>query len=215
MDQGARLDEEAALQAYAANGWLALAVTLAIQIFTAAASTAPAVLAPEIARSFALPAGLAGVFVGIINAGGMAASLAAGAFIGRYGPIRVSQIGVLLCAAGIGLVAFVPAAQPLLLPLGAILIGVGYAPITPASSDLLVRTTPPARMAVTFSVKQTGVPVGGALAGATLPALALALGWRLSVLALALVGLCIAAMAQWTRRSLDGERSAGGPYSSA
>ena len=43
---------------------------------------------------------------------------------------------------------------------------------------VLARTTPPDRMALTFSIKQTGVPAGAALAGAVLPALALAFGWR-------------------------------------
>ena len=48
---------------------------------------------------------LVGVFVGVVYAGSMAASLASGMFIERHGPIRVSQVCVLLCAAGALLVA--------------------------------------------------------------------------------------------------------------
>ena len=57
----------------------ALAVTLAIQMFTSLAATATAVLAPVIARDLALSPALVGVFVGLIYVGSMAGSLGAGA----------------------------------------------------------------------------------------------------------------------------------------
>ena len=49
----------------------------------------------------ASPRSSIGVFVGLVYAGSMAASLASGGFIERYGAIRVSQVCVLLCAAGV------------------------------------------------------------------------------------------------------------------
>jgi hypothetical protein len=64
------------------------------------ASSATAVLAPEIARDFGLPAKLVGVFVGLLYVGSMTATLASGHFIARHGAIRVSQLCVLICAAG-------------------------------------------------------------------------------------------------------------------
>ena len=182
---------------------VALAATLAIQVFTALAGTACSVLAPEIARDFRLPAKLVGVFVGLLYIGSMAASLASGHFIARHGAIRVSQVCVLICAAGVALVALLPSpAAPLLavVPIG---IGLGYGAITPASSELLARTAPPGRYALTFSIKQTGVPGGAALAGAVLPSLALAVGWRSALLVAAACGVGIAALAQPTRRRLD------------
>ena len=84
---------------------LALAITLAIQIFTAVAATAVSVLAPEIGRDLGIAPKLVGVFVGILYAGSMVASLASGMFIERHGAIRVSQVCVLLCAAGILMIA--------------------------------------------------------------------------------------------------------------
>jgi len=188
---------------------LALAVTLAIQVFTALAATATSVLAPEIARGFALSPKLVGVFVGIVYTGGAFASLVSGGFIGRYGPIRVSQACVLMCAAGLlvlaaGAAGLLPAS--LALVLAPIVLGIGYGPITAASSHVLVRTAPPQRMALTFSIKQTGVPGGAALAGAALPAIALAFGWQATYVAVALLGVGIAAIAQPTRASFDAER---------
>ncbi len=181
---------------------LALVVTLAIQMFTSLTVSAIAVLAPEIARDFALPPKLVGVFVGMVYVGSMTASLASGGFIERFGAIRVSQICVLFCAAGIAAVASIAGtslASLALLAVAPVAIGIGYGPITAASSHVLVRTTQPARMALTFSIKQTGVPAGAALAGAALPGLAFALGWRATVAAGAVLGVVIAIVAQTTR----------------
>ena len=90
-------------------------------------------------------------------------------------------------------------------------LGLGYGPITPASSQVLARTAPPARMALTFSLKQTGVPAGAALAGAGLPALALALGWRPALSLVAALGLLVVVAAQPARRSLDADRKPARP----
>ena len=53
-----------------------------------------------------------------------------------------------------------PGATVLALAVAPVIIGVGYGPITPASSQILARTAHPSRMALTFSIKQTGVPAG-------------------------------------------------------
>lgn len=182
---------------------VALAVTLAIQVFVALAATTTAVLAPEIARDLHIPAKLVGVFVGLVYVGSMAASLASGYFIERYGAIRVSQICVLICAVGSCMVAFTQPGYFLLLALAPLVIGFGYGPITPASSQVLARTAPPSRMGLTFSIKQTGVPGGAALAGALLPILAVGLGWRLAMIAVASAGIIVALLAEPIRRQLD------------
>ena len=193
---------------------IALAATLAIQVFTSLTGTATAVLAPEVARDFGVPAKLVGVFVGLLYVGSMTASLASGYFIARHGAIRVSQLCVLICAAGIAFVALLPPSAVLLLTVAPIVIGLGYGAITPASSEVLARTAPPRRLALVFSIKQMGVPGGAALAGAALPPLALAIGWRPALLVAALCGAGIAALAQSTRRRLD-VSSAERPFSIA
>ena len=194
---------------------IALAATLAIQIYTAFAAAAAAVLAPEIALAFDVEARWIGAFIGLVYAGGMIASLASGGFIERLGSIRVSQACVVLCALGVAGIAFAPAHAIALVAAFGIVIGLGYGPITPASSQLLQRTAPPARMALTFSIKQTGVPAGAALAGALLPALALATGWRGAFAIAALAGLAIVAVAQPIRAGLDADRNPKGRVSVA
>ena len=199
----------------ARTAFVALAATLAIQVYTSFAATAAAVLAPEIARAFGVEARWIGAFVGLVYAGGMFASLASGGFIERHGSIRVSQACVVLCAVGVAAIAVAPAHALAIVAVAAVVIGLGYGPITPASSQLLQRTAPPARMALTFSIKQTGVPAGAALSGALLPALALATGWRVAFAIAALVGLAIVVIAQPIRAGLDADRNPKGRISIA
>src|SRR5687767_9261674 len=166
----------------------ALLATLAIQVYASLAATAVAVLAPVIAPEFGLSANLVGVFVGLVYATAMTASLCSGTFIVRYGAIRVSPVAVLLCALGLlllPLATVLPAALALLV-IAPLVTGAGYGPITPASSQILARTTPPHRMGLTFSIKQTGVPAGVALGGAVLPALTLGIGWEATLIAISL-----------------------------
>jgi len=188
---------------------LALAATLAIQVFTSMAGAAAAVLAPTVAAAFDVDPRWIGIFIGLVYAGAMAASLASGGFIERYGSIRTSQACVVICAAGVAVMAGAPAGAPWLLAAAALVIGLGYGPITPASSQLLARTTPNERMAVTFSIKQTGVPAGVALAGAVLPSLAHAAGWRAASWAVAALGVAVALAAQPVRARLDVDRQHG------
>jgi len=199
----------------AKRAFVALAATTALQIYASLAATATSVLAPEIAQTFAIAPKWIGVFVGLVYAGAMIASLACGGFIDRFGAIRVSQAGVVLCAAGTLAVALAPPSAIALLAGAAVMIGVGYGPITPASSHVLIRTAEPSRLALTFSIKQTGVPAGAALAGAALPAAALLIGWRPSLIVAAIAGIAVAAAAQPTRAMLDADRRSGRALSPA
>ncbi|MDA1184345.1 MAG: MFS transporter [Acidobacteria bacterium] len=192
---------------------VALVVTLAIQAFTSLAATTPAVLAPALAADMGISASWIGVFVGLVYAGAMLSSIVSIGFMERYGAIRVSQICVILCAAGIAMVGALPASAAPLLAGAAVLLGLGYGPITPASSQILIRTIQPSRMALMFSIKQTGVPVGAALAGALLPAVAIAVGWRTAAIAVGLVGVLIALVAQSTQRALDTDAQPGRAFS--
>lgn len=190
---------------------VALAATLAIQIYTSLAGTAVAVLAPAIASDLGVPARWVGGFVGLVYMGAMTASFVSGAWIARLGAIRVSQTCVALCAVGIAGVAASGAGALPLVVLAAITLGLGYGPITPASSHVLARTTPASRMNLVFSIKQTGVPAGAALAGAVLPAFALAAGWRVAFVAVAVLGVAVIAAAQPIRAALDTGRRADAP----
>ena len=185
------------------SNWWPLLLTLVIQAMVAMALLSLPVVAPVVAQTLQVSPALVGLYVSVTYAGAMVATLMGGATVARMGAIRVSQWGLVLCALGLLLCA-VPWLPSMVL--GAVLIGLGYGPITPASSHLLARTTPKHQMSLVFSIKQTGVPLGSMLAGAVVPPLALLGNWQLSLVAVAVVCLLCAGVSQSLRAELDSDR---------
>jgi MFS family permease len=145
----------------------------------------------------------------VLYVGAAVSALASGGFVIRFGALRLSQLCLGLCALGLlgALAIFAgPGAALVSIGLGAVLIGCGYGSITPASSHVLAKSTPPHRMALTFSIKQTGVPAGTALAGLVVPPLTIALGWPVAVAIVAVGCVAVALAAQPLRAPLDSDR---------
>jgi MFS family permease len=158
-------------------------VTFAVQAAVSVALYGAPVMAPAAAGAFQVSPSAVGYFITIAYIGCMMGTLTAGTWVARFGPIRVSQVGLVASLIGMCLAALAPelphaAAALSLAGAGAFFLGLGYGPTTPASSVLLARAAPPSLFAVTFSIKQTGVPFGGALAGLSIPTLILAIGWQ-------------------------------------
>jgi len=178
----------------------ALAATLSVQaLVTMAAMTVP-VFAPVAARDIGVDPNYVGLYASIAFVGAMAASLMSGGFVLRHGAIRISQICLLLAAVAI---AMTTGATLWIFVVSAIVMGISTGPATPASSHILARHTPARLRALVFSIKQTAVPLGGALAGALVPLLVVEFGWRGASFAVA--GLCLAliVLVQPTRREFD------------
>jgi MFS family permease len=190
------------------NNWLPLAVTLAIQALVAWALLTLPVMAPVVAQALSVSPTYVGLYVALAYAGAMFSSLAAGTAVAHFGAIRVSQAGLLLSALGLALCAI--SSLPVI-ALGALIIGLGYGPVTPASSHLLARTSTPGTMSLVFSLKQTGVPLGGVLAGAIVPSLMLLTSWQTALLLVALFCVLCAALAQPLRSAMDADRDASRP----
>jgi len=160
----------------------ATVLTLVVQALTAMAMIAPSVLAPVAAPAFDAAPQAIGVFVSLSYFAAMLSGLATGALIVRFGPIGVSLGAMFAAAAGLALGDLAHAA---IIPLCALLIGGGYGTVNPTSSHILARAAPPRQLALIFSIKQTGVPIGGALAGVLVPPLLNAVGWSNALLVLA------------------------------
>src|SRR5690606_11630801 len=185
-----------------------LIATLTVQSLVAMCLLTLPVVAPAVAETLHVSPAYVGLYIALAYLGAMAASLLAGAAVRRYGAIRASQAGLMLCAAGVAVCAV---ESPAAAALGALLIGFGYGPITPASSHLLARSTPAHRMSFVFSIKQTGVPLGGVLAGFIVPGLADLMGWQIAFLAVALANLGCALAIQPLRDALDADRDPSHP----
>jgi predicted MFS family arabinose efflux permease len=181
----------------------ALVATTAIQIAAAMAALTLSAVAPAVAHDLGVPASMVGTYLSLLYIGSSTAALASGGLVLRAGAIRLSQVALMLCAIGL-LLAAVPWLT--VVALSAVVIGLGYGPITPASSHVLARTAPAHRRALTFSIKQTGVPAGTALAGIVVPPLAVAFGWQVGVAVVAVLCVIVAIAAQPLRSALDADR---------
>jgi MFS family permease len=158
---------------------LALAATLAVQTLASLVLTTPSVLAPAVAPALGYAPDRVGVFVGLAYFAAMLSGLWGGKGVARIGAVRLSQVA--LVASALGCVAAAAGHAALLLA-AAVVVGTGYGIVNPASTVLLGRHSPPKRRGLFFSIKQTGVPLGVAFAGLSMPWGLRALGWRPSVL---------------------------------
>lgn len=189
-----------------------LAATMLTQALTTLGVLALAAVAPRAAADIGVPAALVGYQVSIVYAGAMVAALLGGAFVRRFGATLTSQLALWLVAAGalLSLAGALPA-----MAAGAVVIGLGYGLTNPAASHLLARAPTSRNMNLIFSLKQSGVPVGGMMAGFIMPPLTLAFGWRTGLVACAALMLILSALLGLRRRAWDADRSRGAPLLAA
>jgi len=184
-------------------GLSTLPITLLVQSAASAAIIAPSIAAPALLQALGASTVFVGVYIATVYFAAMGSSLVGSALVRRWGPIRTSQAALLTGAAGLFLIT-VP--QPAIAFVGAILLGCGYGPITPASSEMLARTTPTTRLALVFSIKQTGVPLGGVLAGLIVPLVLALHDARWSMAVMAAVSVVSIVLAELLRNALDAHR---------
>jgi MFS family permease len=165
-------------------------------------------IAPVVAEAYGVPVYMIGYQVSIMYIG-VIVGLTIGANLStRLGACRTIQAGLALEA--LGMLLATTRSFAALVP-GSLIMGFGYALLTPASSHLLLRFTPEHRRNMIFSLKQTGVPIGSVLAAATGPSLALTIGWQ-ATLWLFVVFVCVVtAVLQWHRERWDNDRNPGVP----
>lgn len=177
-----------------------LIVTMAIQALVSLVVYTPPVLAPVAQTEIGLPASTVGIVTALIYLAATFTAFSAGNLINRFGAMRASQLSLVFCSAGVALMA---SANAWLVALGALVIGTGYGVVTPSSSAILAERTPDGMRAFIFSLKQTGVPIGGALAGALIPLLIVGFGWKEAALIAGLSCLVLAIAVQPYRAGVD------------
>lgn len=186
---------------------IALVSLTLVQVIATLAFNQASVLAPAAAPELGVAAADVAYYVSLVYLAAMVSTLGGGAISRRTGPIRFLQMGLAIAAAG----SFLFAAGGLATAaLSALVVGLGSGPLTIASSHILARVTPKRLANVTFSLKQSGVPVGFALCGAILPSLALDFGWRWAAACVGVVALATAILIQPLRPLYDDERAPDG-----
>jgi len=182
---------------------IVLLSTTLVLAFSSLVALFPAAIAPELSGVLGVSSATIGLQVSLIFAGAMLTSLVGGPLTRRLGPCRTSQLSLALLGGGAAMMA-----MPTLptFALASLVAGLGYGMTNPAASVLLVRFTPPERRGLIFSVKQSGVPLGGVIAGASAPVLALVVGWQAGLLLLSAIALLGIVALQWRRESWDDQR---------
>ncbi|WP_439595371.1 MFS transporter [Falsiroseomonas sp.] len=185
---------------------VALGAMFLQQTFAALGRNLPSIIAPAILEDLRLDAAWLGVYVGIGALASLGFQLGCGSFIIRHGALRVSQVALLMLAAGLVAACIGPLG---FFALSAVIGAGGAAVSTPASSHLLGRYSPPRYAPLVFSIKQTAVPAGLLLGGLLGPLLTGWWGWRGAMLASAAACLVLAALLQPLRAEFDADRIPG------
>lgn len=174
---------------------------------TMATMTLPAV-APEAAATFAIRSSLIGYQISLLAAAMLFSLVFGGNLSTRWGATRVHQVGLALLVGGCGLAALPHVA---FFFLSGVALGLGYGLLTPSASHLLMRFTPAHRRNLLFSVKQTGVPLGGIGAALIAPAIASTLDWRWALAINAALMCLLIAMLERAREGWDDDRKPSAP----
>jgi MFS transporter, ACS family, aldohexuronate transporter len=143
-------------------------------------------LASLIRADLGLTLAQAGSFLSAYYIGPSLVSLPAGTLADRWGIKRMLVLGQSVIALGLLAASLATSFGAFtLLLIGA---GVGYGMLNPTSTKAVMGWSPPAHRATLVGLKQVGLPLGGMLGAALLPALAVAAGWRTAlVLSAALI----------------------------
>jgi len=181
---------------------LVVNLTAAHTIGTIATMTLPAI-APIAAQAYGVPVYMVGYQAIFLALGIMIALVFGGNLSLRWGATRVNQAGLTLLAAGTAMLSVpsVITAVP-----AALSIGIGYGSLTPSASHILIRFTPAHRRNMVFSLKQSGVPLGGVLTAMIMPAITVTAGWQWALWIDATAALAMALLMERWRKRWDDDR---------
>ncbi len=188
------------------RAFVPVATMLAIQMMISLSVLSLGVMMPAIARDLGIDPKLVGIFAAITYAVAAVVALAAAGPIVKLGAVRISQVALLMAAVGLALNSV---ATVLATVLAVVFLGMAQGPINPASAHVLAQRVPREYYGVVFSLKQTGVPIGFALAGIVFPLLLGWVGWRGASLVAAAAAVIAALLVELLRKSLDTRVAAG------
>jgi MFS family permease len=153
-----------------------------------------AALAPRIRDDFHFPSSSLGLAAAVFYLVSMIFSSSLGRLVERIGPVAGIRAGAGITAvACLAVAALADSAAGLIAVLA--LAGVGNALASPSVSAALKYEIAPPRRGLAFGSQQAGASIGAFLAGLSLPAVAIPLGWRWAYVGVAALALAAAAAA--------------------
>jgi predicted MFS family arabinose efflux permease len=168
------------------NVWHLLGVAVAAQVGVSVIDQGLPTLTGFIKADLGISAAVAGLTVSSFAVGKILGSYAAGVTADRVGERRILTFGALAAAAFVVLAAATPFPYFALL---LVLAGVAGSASTPAGGRLVLLAFPRNRHGLALSIRQTGIPLGGLIAAATLPWLAGLWTWRWSLVVAAAIAV--------------------------
>jgi MFS family permease len=132
-------------------------------------------LAPDLEAALGLSRAEIGLLTSLVFIGAALSSRRGGALTDSFGPARV--LGLSLAAFGAAMAVAAAAPTAVVFMLAVLAAGIAYGGINPPT-NVVVAGQLVRRLGFFLSLKQSGVPLGGLLAGLVLPAVATAFGWR-------------------------------------
>ena len=187
--------------------WFVVLVTTAAQMVVAMANIVLPTIAPKVAESLGVDPVLVGYHVGLTFGAATVASIYAGVLVPRWGAALMTQLSMAFCVAGLALIALPHVG---FIALGSLAVGAGMGFASPAAAHLLVLHTSPDRRNLMFSIKQTGVPLGGVIISLTAPVLAVTVGWHWALAMIAVIAVATLLCTERARAAWDSDRQPAG-----
>ncbi len=131
-----------------------------------------------------------GVAIGSFFAASAAVSLPAGSLSDRLGPQRTIALGLVATIITMAGIAVLPGSLSSLLP-WLVAAGAANALIQVGANHLLAVAVPATRQGIAYGVKQSAIPLAAVLAGLSVPAVGLTIGWRAAYALAAGIGLVV------------------------
>jgi MFS family permease len=167
----------------------AVSISLLVQMTMSLFAASIPVLAPTIAAERGWNPMIVAFYPIVVFVTAFLVSFQVPALLFRMGGMGLSLASLTLAGAGLLLLLPPYAAAA---ATAAVAIGCGTAAMNPASSQMLGPRTTARTAGLVMSIKQTGVPLGGVIAGALVPVLASHSGWRMAAAELAAIGSTLA-----------------------
>ena len=162
------------------------------------------VIAPRLAPEIGIAPAMIGYQISLIYGAATIGSPLMSFAVPRWGACRATQVGLGCCVAAMAL-ALTTSVWALLV--ASVLLGVAMTLMTPASTHLLFRYSPPQNRNLIFSIKQTGVPGGWVVMALVAPPITLSVGWRWATGLVLAVALTMIVLLQTVRSRWDDDRN--------
>lgn len=179
----------------------AVLISLLVQTMISLFAAAIPVLAPAIAAARGWNASAIALYPTIVYVTAFLLSFQIPGLLWRVGGMGLSLACVAVSAAALAMLLPPYAATA---ALAAAAIGCATSAMNPASAQVLGPRTTARTAGLVMSIKQTGVPLGGVLAGALAPILVQRFGWQMAAFELAIAGSALVIVLLPTVRWLNG-----------